>query len=298
MSSNPFKDLERSLTGYCDALAESREKSKGGIEPDSPAAREAEADTLADEWSATPALDAALGGGLSVTAAADQFRGLAILIGSPGVIYPTVAVARSAFEAALQARFLLDGRVDARERVRRHMNTRLVSAREKMWLFDSFADPELEAEGYQRAFDEERRILASAGRQHFATKVPKQRFQAPFLEPRPLGEGELAKELFTADRGRLGPWFWRSMSAVSHSQPHGLVQYLRREVGGVAHTDRVTVGFEVSAQQLAQRLFICVHAIQAMAAAAVVHLGWDPAPMSSPGRTLSAVWGRIAGFAT
>jgi hypothetical protein len=304
MSSNPWRDLAASLTRFCEALDDAPDV--GGFAPGSPAAVECAQEPLADKWGERPARDANLSALLLVQAAVDHLRALATVLTTQGIIYAPATLARGAVEAAAQAFYLLDPHIDARERVRRHMNNLLASLHEVRWLILGFENAADDADAAAAArpsphevaaekTDRIQRILESAERHGFIVRRKDDRMRPPYLEPQPPKALSLVETAVSAADPQLGATYWRLMSSVAHSQPHGLTPFLARVNLPVDPVYGDAVGqVQASAQETALRLFGTPLAAASLVERLFPHMGWDLRTMQLPTVTVLRVWARVA----
>lgn len=305
MSSDPWRDLAESLVVFCDAFEAAAAAKDRGITPGSPADLESRTESLADEWSQTPCRDATLHATFLTTPVLDHLRGLASLLTSTSFLAPAT-VARAAVEAAGQIVYLSEP-CDARERVRRAMNERLVDLTASKGLAVVFAKHEetqppqhgSEASAQDtvnRQAERIERILRAAKNQEFKVHRGRQPHQAPYLEERPptmTGLAELA--ISTGARSKnLGTVYYKTLSAVAHSKSHGLMTHILDRIPDdpIAGTQMVRPG--ISATDSARNLIAAPLASVAVVESLFPHVGWDIDLVRGQIVRMLHAWGRIA----
>lgn len=226
MSSDPFKDLSRSLMKYVDAftLDDPSEPWKSH----SSAAIEVGSDEFADVWGSAPVRDAwQLGIYWRIQSGLQHLRGLAHLLVTDDTDAPRFTVARGAVEAFALAFYLAEPRIGTRERVRRYMNVKLESANAaRMHMQTQVAMGSRSAEDIVGIEDEVSDIHRSAERHGMPPRRGRGNYAATYLGDTPLptimercdaclafGDG------VPSGLGRIG---YRTLSAVAHASEHGL----------------------------------------------------------------------------
>jgi hypothetical protein len=292
MSSDPFADLASSLLRYCDALEDTLQH---GWSNDSTAWIEARDRTLAGNWGSQPSRDALLFIRLLTVAAFDHLRALATLIPAPRIVYALSATTRGAIEASAQAHFLADPLIDTRERVRRHINGRLVSLHENRRLVGSFTDPsgviDIEMERIAQRIEN----ILNAARSHRFTVHKGDKYRPPYVGEKPPGTLQMAEESVSGGTTGLGSVYWQSLSAVAHSQAQGIVSHAQpiQSLADEATGDQLAA-IGLSAKDLSLRHLGAVLSTVSMFERIVTLFGLDATPTSAPIIQTLTAWGRIA----
>lgn len=290
MSVNPFTVLADSLVAFTDEwlrIVESKTWIAG-----SAAEAECAADALADEWGDYPCRDAWISAHTTANAGLDHLRALALLLPADGVVLALSTTARGALEAFAAAHYLTaPDIVDARERVRRYMNTRLASLHDSQRQFPAdSADGEVLA-AREHVTGRIRRVTDSARRQGFA--VRRTRRGVPYLDHELPSVTRLC-EAVVSDTPRLGALYYSQLSAVAHARAHGLSAHTQMVVPAA---DRAT-GDGLAAVAISPRE-AALHLLAApMAAAGVVQrlfpaCGWELTTIGETAQGMLSTWGRI-----
>lgn len=297
MSSKPFVDLASSVTRYCDTFIEVMNKYSSEWQPGSPAASEAAAEPMAGAWAQYPARDACRSSILMAHAVIDHLRAMALLLESTWAMHSVVTCARGAFEAALQGFYLAEPGIGSRERVRRYMNMRLAAAHEQKLLFKGLPSNPRAAAMLAEVEAKLDTLLASGKDQGLTPKKSRSQYGAPFLDSETPSLLQLSKQLFADEDSHLGPFYWRTLSAVAHSQIHGLAGYYQPVAHLLDHTHGdALVAVTVSSKDTALRLFAVLIAAFAMALRLADLMGWDKQPLLFPALAARQVWTRVAGL--
>jgi len=219
VSSDPLKDLSDQLLAVSDAFEVLiTDRWAAG----SPASRTADDLSLVDQWSDTPGQDAILTINLLGTSILDHLRALAHLIVTPRIVLTLATVSRGGLEAIAQAHYLADPEIDIREQVRRHMNLRLNALHEQTRLLEGIARPGRDNSDLVEKLAKIEVVLSSARRQSFRTTKAK-RHKQPYIGTEPPSVMSLIEEAVSGTKNSLGATYYRWLSGVAHSQPHGLV---------------------------------------------------------------------------
>lgn len=293
MSSDPYADLTNSLNAYCEALERALAP---GWNEGSKAACVAADRSMSAEWGEYPGRDALLEMLLLSTSALDHLRALATLIVLPRAVYALSSVARGALEAVAHAHYLAELELDFGERVRRHMNRRLISLHESTRLSGSFDESPTDAtsESKQAQADRIKKILTSADRYGFEIFSGDER-RPPHIGNSHPSSLKLMEQVVAQATPALGAVYWRSLSAVAHSQGHGLHAYIE-PVGFIndeTRGDRLGA-IRISAKELGLRHLGALLGTVSMASRVVALGGLDSSPLDGPTVRLLQVWGRIA----
>jgi hypothetical protein len=155
----------------------------------------------------------------------DHLHGLGILFASETVT-ATHTVARSALDIAIAPWFLLEPGIEARERIRRYMNLRLLRLKEQTMIAPGDSkDPAAERfrQHAPRLVD---RIARTARNHGFTVKTSKSRYKPVHLTPDMPSTTMLAQEIVDPGGSSLGSMMWRINSTVAHGQLHGLGLFL------------------------------------------------------------------------
>lgn len=294
MSTDPWQALAGSLTALHDSFA-TKQNAERGFADGSPAHEECREETLAGAWGDSPAHDANLTVMMSAYAVMDHLNALATLLGGPPSVYAPFTVARSAMDIAAQAWFLLEPGIGARERVRRHINTRLHSLKEQSLLTGADTSPHADRIR-EHSREKTDRILESA-RQHGFTVVGKKNDKV-----RPLSLGQpmpktthLVQQCADAS-GKLGGVFWRHGSAVAHGLHHGLLSaFVPAADGQPASENGVTYGaLSLSPKDAALQAAGAPLTAIMMLFRLYEQYGWDTEDLSRTVRELLKTWSAVA----
>jgi hypothetical protein len=293
MSSDSFRDLSSSLLIYCEALESilQRDWSDGSI-----AATEAADSSLAGDWGRHPGKDALLTIRLLIVSTLDHLRAFASLVTTPRIVYSLASVARGALEAGAQAYYFADPVIDLRERVRRYINGRLLSLHESRRLMTNISPSEGTTITDEVQHIEKRilMILSSADRHGF--KVHKgDEHRPPYIGTKVPGMLSMAEMAISRGAPGLGGFYWRSLSAVAHSQAQGLVAHaepISEMNGGTGGVQLAAIG--LSAKVLALRYLGVILCATAMAEQISALMGSDAALLRQPTVNVLRAWSRVA----
>lgn len=304
MSSDPFFDLSASLSEFCDAVERGRVEHGSGFLAGSTAAEECHEEPLADQWGQRPCRDANTSAMLLVVAVVDQLRALATLLPAD-VLFAPATVTRGAVEAVGQIVYTVEA-PSPRERVRRHMNDRLADLHAVRKLAQDHAqegpdagsggDPEQDpavavAEKTQRIGA----ILASGERHGFRARRRNDPIRPPFLDSKQPSLIELSEKAVSRATPTLGTTYYRLLSAIAHSRPHGIAQFFAA-LGPLSSTTSGDVAVETrsSPKDTALRLMAAPLAGASMVEQLFPHVGWDVEVVRTQVTHMLETWGRIA----
>jgi hypothetical protein len=292
VSSNPFADLASSLLRYCDALEGALQH---GWSNGSTAWREARDRTLAGSWGSQPSRDALLSIQLLTVAAFDHLRALATLIPAPRIIYALSAATRGALEASAQAHFLADPLIETRERVRRYTNGRLLSLHESQRLVESFTDHSVEIDIETERITRRIEDILDTAQSHRFTVHKGDKYRPPYLGEKHPGTLRMAEESVSGGTTGLGSVYWRSLSAVAHSQAQGIVSHAQpiQSIADEARDDQLAA-IGLSAKELSLRHLGAILSTVSMFERIVTLFGLAAASTSASIVETLTVWGRIA----
>lgn len=206
--------------------------------------------------------------------AEDHLVALAGVIRAPGTILATFTLLRTLLVSAAFARFLSDPKVDTRERFRRGMNVQLETLTERMRMVGR-SDPTWTEDQEKR-----QRIVGAARQAKWSVKAPSPGAAWPrdwVIEPAPSPGVLIDALLSDADDGRkLGQFFYRLMSAMSHAQLHGLLTMMDRS-GAVSHGDgTASVPIRMDLQTLRLLAIAAVGGLTMAMDNCVAYYGWTP----------------------
>jgi len=245
-------------------------------------------------WGTRPIQDAALDARAALLVAEDHLLGIAALIEAPDIVAAPLSLGRTVLAAAARAFWQLDPDIDARERLRRAMNVRLHSYRERSGLLEHEDVRDRERLG-RLLLD----IIQTAPRHGFEVKQgkagPGGLWPLRWLdEPLPK-EMQLVERLFHGlGEQRTGTLAYRYGSAVVHAQPHGLGM-LEARVESAAVDGVVSGRVGITSQQLARYLVGPLFGVHLACQRFVEHVGgrvrtWDRAVQPAL-RTWAALMG-------
>lgn len=294
--------LSRSLQMLRKEFDNTYDRHNGLAAPGSPGSVELCEDRgLAGEWGARPVHDAHLAAISPVIAVMDHLDSLGLLFTSPGGLMASHTVARGALDIATQPWFLLEPGIDARERVRRHMNYRLQSLKEQsLMVGDLGASPDAQRH-LQHLRERTEQILRAARHHGFSVKGKiADKFRPCYLGscPAPSTTG-LAGQIVAPGGSPLGTLLWRATSAVAHGQAHGLMMFCADAPGapGTGPEDHfVYRQLQFSPQEAAQRCAGAPLATLSMLRRLYAHCGWPAVNLESVGSDLARAWLHISGM--
>jgi hypothetical protein len=186
-------------------------------------------------WDSTPATGAHGLAQLLITGALDHARALVVLLGQQRApVYAHIVVARAVLEHAAKAWWLFDPEIDARKRIARGVNERLLS----FSLTANLPLPDVERE---KARDRLAALVAEAERLGFQ-KVQSRRGRPPaVVEDRPTQTELVRRLLRDGDDVSLGGLVYAYFSAVAHGTLFGLGQSLTTNAPGIPQVPGVTM---------------------------------------------------------
>lgn len=291
MSSDPFADLARSLEKTATDLSELINGYGGTYTPTSPAAKECSTEQYPGAWGQQPGHSGIVAAILSTAVCIDHIRATAILIDSRVAVASLHTVARGAVEAVSKAYYLTDPAIDQRERVRRSINMRLHGMHEDIARLRTLDSPDAEIDRLTS------RIAAFKGTAiaHGFAFHPANGYKPPYLETADPSATNLVKACVGHDS--LGKHYYQSLSAIAHSNNHGILSLLMDAPPGSGTTvpGSSMKGINQTAGRLASDLFCVPLAVATLLDRRGPFLGWDL------DRTLSSVppmlhtWCRIQG---
>ena len=215
--------------------------------------------TLKADWAVRPLSEAYSLAGMNLGHTADHLMGAAACIRAGAISYSVVTLVRAGLESAAQTFYLMAGEIGTRERVRRWANLLLQSDMESLRLLQGLAHPEPAAE--TELHERMDRIVKSA-RQH-AFQVtdlrdsPKmrERLRPPHLDHSLPSTMSMINDLLStpgrATGSKSGETTYRALSAVAHSQMHGLRQFWMRDTAAAAKDPgMMTLSYGVTGPQL------------------------------------------------
>lgn len=293
MSTDPFADLAMSLERFSQAQRAAINDTGGNYLSGSPGAAECANEPFAGEWGGRPS-QAAIGHAmLAANSCIDHLTGAALLIRSRKVTVSLYTMMRGASESASIAAYLLDPKVDARERVRRSVNCRLEGLCEELQLLRPFASEPDSAKRIE-ALEARVAVLERSARQHGFAFHKADRVKPAYLGERPPSATTLIGRCAFESEPRLGASLYRVMSGVSHAKAHGLHRLTRPSHQPSTRGVRATQ-VNADAGMLAQDLFAGPLCAATMVEHLVAFLGWEEAGISPTVVAMLQVWGRIRG---
>lgn len=254
----------------------------GRLAPGSPAALATASEDYpgAHPWTDEPHRDAFDTAMLMIPGAGECLRSMcdALLVQRPTA---ADVLARVSVESAARVSYLMDRRLDQRERVRRFSNEKLVALHESVSLFGSMPGMVV-----PDTYRDDIRVLLDEGKRHGFDVTPKPRgkFTAPYIGRQRPSSGALVDAMFVDAIGwppGVGWSFYRNVSANPHAALHGHF-LLYQQVGD----NRVRLG--VTPPLAALKLQPAVLAYRIMGNEVVYQLGLEP----------SVLWTQAAGEAT
>jgi len=215
--------------------------------------------TLTDDWSVRPLSEAYSLAGMNLGHTADHLVGAAACIRAGAISYSIVTLVRAGLESAAQTFYLMAGGIDTRERVRRWANLLLQSEMESLRLLQGLASPEPAAE--TELHERMDRIVKSARQHRFqvtdlrSSPNLRERRRPPHLDQPQPSTMSMINDLLRAPGqvtgGKSGETTYRTLSAVAHSQMHGLRQFWMRDTAAAAKAPGiVTLSYGVTGPQL------------------------------------------------
>lgn len=295
MSSDPFRDLGRSLTDICDAYRACRLGASPSIFADgSPAAIESSTEPLAGAWGDTPTADANRSVLLFIEAVVDHLRGMATLFADATTLYAPFTVARSAMEIAAQSWYLLEPEVGAEERALRGINMRLRALWEQAQL-PGDDQRDWAKKTREDALKRVDALLSTARSMNIETKAGK-RYTPPRVANGLKSTLALVDECVSVVTPGLGSVYWRHGSAITHGQIHGLLSVYEpvlEQSGESVLSGYASTEIRLSARQAVLRSSGALLASRAAVERLCTHMGWEWAELRSKFDIAFAVWGRV-----
>ena len=250
---------------------------------------------MTERWSERPSQDAILNITLLGTSILDHMRALAQLIVTPRVVLTLATVSRGGLEAIAQANYLADPEIGTKERVRRHMNIRLNALHEQTRLLKGMDRPGRDNSDLDAKLAKIDIVLDSARTHSFGTTKAKGH-KAPHIGTEPPSIMSLIEEAVSDNENGLGATYYRWLSGVAHSQPHGLVGHAIPILDPSISTTDGYVKTEIS---LSPKALAIRHMGVLLAIAPLIgRLCWlfdrPDHPASHAVQTALRVWGRVA----
>jgi hypothetical protein len=220
MSSDPLADMARCTYAFAMELREMLIRNSHPA-TNSPAATESRGEPFADEWSACPGQEVFANSYLVAASCADHLLGLANLLKTGDCLNALFTLTRAAAEASALGCYLTDDRIDARERLRRNMNHRLIGLSEQISIE---RDIPIEASASEVAICEQRidEIARSAKHHAFAFRRARAPSRPAYLDEAQPSAMRLMARALNPEVPAVGQAFQRLLSAVAHTRAHGL----------------------------------------------------------------------------
>jgi hypothetical protein len=293
MSSDPFADLARSLTGFAQAFRDLL-TSNPQPAPGSPADMEGKGEPFADDWGEHPSRDIVAAAYLQVTSCTDHLLALAQVLTSRRSVFASYTLARGALEAAAAGCYLTDKGVDARERLRRNMNSRLVGLCEQIWMLQTskFATDDA---ARKIAYNGRRigEFECSATRHGFTFQKAKRIGVSAYLDKPVPSIMDLVGLAVDKEAPELGKTYYRLLSAAAHSEIHGLARLLVPVASNPGRPGEALAAINLDPESLARELVAAPLAAHSMATGIEWFTGCDHSDLYGPANRMLLTWARV-----
>lgn len=298
MSSDPLADLARSLTDFAqafrDLLTRNREPARG-----SAADKESKGEPFAGDWAEYPSRDIFAAAYLQVTSCTDHLLALAPVLTSRRSVFASYTLARGALEAAAAGCYLTDNGIDARERLRRNMNSRLVGFCEQIWMLRTSSFTSDDA-ARKIAYNEKRigQFECSATRHGFRFEKAKRIGVSAYLDKPLPSIMDLVGLAVDKEAPALGKTYYRLLSAAAHSEIHGLARLLVPVAPSPGRSGEALAAVNLDAQSLAVELAAGPLAAHNLARGIEWFTGCDLSDLHGPANRMLLTWARVGKLPT
>jgi hypothetical protein len=293
MSSDPLADLARSLTDFAQAFRDVLTRNPQPA-PGSPAEKEGEGEQFAGDWGEHPSRDIFAATYLQVTSCTDHLLALAPVLTSRRSVFAPYTLARGALEAAAGACYLTDNGIDARERLRRNMNSRLVGFCEQIWMLKTSTFTSDDA-ARKIAYNEKRigQFERTATRHGFRFEKAKRIGVSAYLDKPTPPIMDLVGLAVDNQAPELGKTYYRLLSAAAHSEIHGLARLLVPVGSTPGRPGEALAAVNLDAESLARELVAGPLAAHSMAKGVEWFTGCDLSDLHGPANQMLCTWARV-----